>query len=339
MGGAAAALMPMGKDLAASINTKLNIRHKDFGPQLKSGDRTIAAALKQIARLGHEDYNAWRAVGCTVSSGIHHTRSIDAYLNTHKDDEMVKTCGKLAIVQTILERERGCAVYVPDNSADQFKNSTKVREPWLPDFLFILQDRIVKSESLDDVFQNLCIINFIYDRCVEQFLCFALSHLYRIDKNRASKLMQSLKIFHPYGQVGYMPWENNAQKRNVDFRVSDYGDLLRLAEHIRTFDEQIEDGIELQILREIVASASRLIFLGFHFHRQYMQLMAASPPGRGGIVNVYATALGRSEPDQVLIDKQIRKMLHARGGTWNVSIERAADCKKLFKDYGATWIS
>jgi hypothetical protein len=69
-----------------------------------------------------------------------------------------------------------------------------------------------------------------------------------------------------------------------------------------------------------------------------MELLKASGPGRGGIVNSYATALDRSLADKDLIDRQIREMLSERGGSWNVHAEIHCDCKGLFRDYSATWL-
>ena len=189
----------------------------------------------------------------------------------------------------------------------------------------------------DKIFDNLSIVNFNYDRCIEQFLARAICELFRKSDAEIHPLMERLQIFHPYGQVGHMQWARNGL-RKVGFGDVDYEDLIGVANEIRTFNEQIEEGEELKIIREKIASAQRIVFLGFHFHSQNMELLKATGPGRGGIVNSYATAYDRSEADKALLDRVIRKMLEERGGTWNVNIERAADCKKLFKDYGSTWL-
>src|ERR1051325_3004557 len=101
--------MPVGSTLSATIADKLNIRF-DSAEQ-KSGDRDITAALRRIAKERHENFNEWRAAACSVAGGIRYTRSIDAYLNTHKDNERLKIAGKLAIVQSILEAESNSTVY------------------------------------------------------------------------------------------------------------------------------------------------------------------------------------------------------------------------------------
>jgi hypothetical protein len=107
-----------------------------------------------------------------VAQGIGYTRSIDAYLNAHKDNTKVKICGKLAIAHTILAHEKSCALYV--RSSSEFSDVKKIEQSWFSDFLYLMQDQIVANENLDNIFDNLCIINFNYDRCVEQFLFYAL---------------------------------------------------------------------------------------------------------------------------------------------------------------------
>ena len=94
--------MPVGRELSATIAKELDIKHKNFGPELSSGDYEISTALRRIAKVKHEDYNDWRTAATMVAAGIGYTRSIDAYLNAHKDNERIKVCGKLAIAHTIL---------------------------------------------------------------------------------------------------------------------------------------------------------------------------------------------------------------------------------------------
>jgi hypothetical protein len=325
--------MPTGSELSDAIAHKLDIRFEEFGSKQRSGDPQIADALKRICKEKGEDFNGWRAAACTVATGIHYTRSIDSYLHTHKDNERVKVAGKLAIVQTILEYEKGSAALRLRNN---WQDSGRLMGSWMQDFMYVLQDGIVAAENLNDLFRNLCIINFNYDRCIEQFFYFAIQDLYQVPPAKAAELMGSLRIFHPYGVVGYLDWET--KKRRVDFGVTDYGDFTGLATEIRTFNEQIEEGNELEAMREAVASAERVVFLGFHFHKQNMALITTGGTGRGGSVKVFGTVMNRSGSDVAIIQDQIRRVLAARGGTWEIDL-KGVDCKGLFKEFGTALLS
>lgn len=111
--------------------------------------------------------------------------------------------------------------------------------------------------------------------------------------------------------VEYLPWSR--EKRQVGFGVVDYGDMAGLSQEIRTFNEKIEEGGDLKSMRDEVSAANRIVFLGFHFHPQNMELLKATPPARGSTVHIYATAKDRSQADKVLLDGKIRTLLQERG--------------------------
>ena len=115
-----------------------------------------------------------------------------------------------------------------------------------------------------------------------------------------------------------------------------YENVARLSEQIKTFNEQLEDNGELQDIRTRISEAKRIIFLGFHFHRQNMVLLHANGPIRDEPVNVYAAGIDRSASDQHIIDGDIRRMLSERGSQWNVQVNDL-DCKGLFKYFGTAF--
>jgi hypothetical protein len=323
--------MPVGSELSNTIADKLNITFSD-GHQ-KSGDQTIANALRRIAKDRSENANEWFSAARSVAAGIRYTRSIDAYLNTHRDNARLNIAGKLAIAQSILEAERRSAVHIDESESREWNNSDKVFGSWLPKLFFILQEGIVANENFDELFKNICVINFNYDRCVEHFLLKAITDLYGKQQEATIKAVAQLKIYHPYGSVGSLV---GGRRRPVGFGVADYGDLVGVSREINTFNEKLEESEELNEMREQISEAQQIVFLGFHFHSQNMALLRASGPSRGGIVHVYATAVDRSEADKQIIDGDIRAMLAPRGGSWAVFVERTLDCQRLLRDYTST---
>jgi hypothetical protein len=322
--------MPVGTALRDLIAHKLMIKYADG--RLKSGDEDLAEVLR---RAHGNDWNQWRAAGCKVAEGIEYSNSIDDYLQTHHGDEKIELCAKVAIVQSILQHERKCALFVNEGAHQDWQNRGKVNESWLPPFFRMLQQGVSAGNGARDICKNLCVINFNYDRCFEHFLCRALRGLFQMKEGPAYELMKGLKVFHPYGVVGQQPWQGG---RVVTFGA-DYGDLIGASREIRTFNEKIEEGTELQAMREEISRAARIVFLGFHFHPQNMELLRSVPPARGGSVAIYATAVDRSAADQMIIESRIREMLSTRGGSWNLFVERGLDCRGLLKDYAATLLS
>jgi hypothetical protein len=264
---------------------------------------------------------------------IHHTRSIDAYLNTHKDNEAIKVAGKLAIVQSILEAEHECDIRRSD---DGWRGSKNVNQSWLPDLFYIMQDGIGKADNIADIFENISFITFNYDRCLEHYLFYSIMELYRLNEQSAAEVMGSLKIHHPYGQVGSLPWAASS-KRKVAFGVKDYGDIAGLSEEIKTFNEQIEDEVLLAGVRGTLNQAERIVFLGFHFHKQNMDLLTVTNESGTVRPHVFATTIGRSGPEQSMITERVSKVTGVNRPPKSIEL-LALGCKDLFKRYASTWM-
>lgn len=72
---------------------------------------------------------------------------------------------------------------------------------WLSE-LFIQIQEDVQFENIDSIFQNITIISFNYDRCIEHYLFNVLRSFADISAADSSEIMKKLEIFHPYGRVG-----------------------------------------------------------------------------------------------------------------------------------------
>lgn len=328
--------MPMGGALSATIADKTHIKYKDYGHDLQSGDAAIADALKRITSKRGIDFNEWRAEACAIREGIHHTRSIDAYLNTHKENEAIKTAGKLAIVQSILEAEGHSDLA---RSRDgQWHDSAHVARTWFADLFYIMQDGVGKADDIRDIFKNVSFITFNYDRCLEHYLHNAIRELYRLDWQSAAEIMQAIQIVHPYGQVGSLDWEQQA-RRKVAFGADKYDDIEGLAEEIKTFNEQVSDEQLLRKIHDGLDGAERIVFLGFHFHKQNMDLMTVTNNENGTVRPVaYATALNRSGPEQEMIRHRISKLTGVNRAPKGIELSVTHGCHAFFQEYGATWL-
>jgi hypothetical protein len=198
--------------------------------------------------------------------------------------------------------------------------------------MYLLQDKIAKSDNFGDIFANFTIINFNYDRYIEYFLFHALRHLYHINENEAANILNKWnKIFHPYGSVGRLPWQEGMQK--ISFGGAGYGDIWDLSQEIFTYNEQIKENEALSGIREAIVNARRIVFLGFHFHQQNMDLLQTATTG--GAVDVIATAVHRATPEIEIISHRIRQMLRIERDS-RVQILSNLDCTGLLNQWGTT---
>lgn len=324
--------MPLGEDLAERIAKAV-----DFyidGGEYKKGDRRIAEALQRTGEWG-----SFLTAGRMIAGGIKYSRSIDNYVHAHSDKEAVKTVAKMAIVQTILDAEKDCHIGIaPDKHPPCFKDEGKTYKSWLSDFFSVLQDGVIEAKNLDKIFDNLTIINFNYDRCVEHFLFYVMQRLYPSKGERyVTELINAkLKILHPYGVVGNLPWQ--CKTNAVHFGgAGPYSDLATLSGQIRTYNEEVDDKQKIGEIRQAVAKAKIIVFLGFHFHKQNVELLspeADQPPVTGTAV-VYATQIKRSSADIGVIDAQrIPQILHGRVVLPSSSYTTQRSCQEFFRDFG-----
>jgi hypothetical protein len=200
----------------------------------------------------------------------------------------------------------------------------------------VLQDGIVESTSVDKIFNNLAIINFNYDRCVEHFMYHAMLHLYpsRGEAFIVELLNSTLKVIHPYGRVGNLIWQD--RKNAAHFGMERTGDeLAQLSTQIRTYNEEVDDTAKVEEIRKRMAEAQRIVFLGFHFHKQNVELIAPARESKDlfGGVEAYGTRVNRSDRDMAVVRDRLRQILHGRSLPSNKVFEKECDCKGFFTEY------
>lgn len=326
--------LPAGDGLAKSIASRTYFWFDDTN-QLTQGDPELYRALK--SRFTTRD--AVLIAGRRISDGLPLARSIDDYLYNHGHDPVVVTAGKAAIVQSILEAEAKSKLMdflSPEPHISAQALSTHA-DTWIYKLFGFLQTG-VQLADVSRIFEGLSIINFNYDRCVETFLYHALQRAYGIDQRAAAEVMSTLDITHPYGQVGQLRWQNPAGK-GVEFGERPQGEkILSLADQIKTFTEQAHDETEKEHWRAIIEECRQLMFLGFGFHRQNVELLSLvngpeNPP------EVYATTYKTSDADEDVFRSRLHQLLATEEPDLAFHSELSIDfksftCTRMISEYG-----
>ena len=169
----------------------------------------------------------------------------------------------------------------------------------------------VDVSNVDRIFDNIAFIVFNYDRCVEQFLYEATKTYYNLSEHKAAEILTRLKIYHPYGLVGEFPVGNGIPGIKFGQITGDQG-LLNIAGKIRTFTERVDEGTELESIRDMVSEAEKLVFLGFAFHEINMALLKVTKSSNTKAV--FGTRLGLSDSDANIIVRRIQGMLRQSWG-------------------------
>jgi hypothetical protein len=138
--------------------------------------------------------------------------------------------------------------------------------------------------------------------------------------------------------VASLPWQPNG---GVEFGGNPYGedDYGGLIGNIRTFNEEVDEGMELRMFQEIFSASKRFVFLGFHFHEQNVNLITPREMQPNTVVEIYATAFKRSASDINVIGQRLRHMFGIGFAYGAEQYERDMDCGKLLADYGSKFVS
>jgi hypothetical protein len=334
-GASAEVSLPIGNKLLDTICDTTDFKFEHFNRQV-GGNPMILEALKleldegdSVQRLNEHIESAHILRKAAVQA-----LSIDNLVHSLENED-VERIAKIAIVHGIHKAE--------ENSRE-FKRSQKhpfelpmenFRNSWFSYFTKLLCEGVKKSE-VDNIFENLEIVNFNYDRCIEQYLPDSISDALDLPIDKCRELVDSLLIHRPYGFAGKLPWQSSSSPE-ARFGGEDASVLVKCARNIQTFTEGVQSKGKLQEIRNSVHSAKRIVFLGFAFHRQNLELLSV---GSNTEAQVLATVDGISKNDQKVIEREIATAIGIRRTRSAGQITLAEiRCREFFEDNWRTLTS
>jgi hypothetical protein len=271
--------LPVGKKLAESIGSKMDIRFEFDHRSIGSGDIDL---YRQMTGQMRNNVQEFQQAAWLIRDGIGLAQSIDDFLDIHRNNANLNLYGKAAIVKAVLEAEHGSKLYFDRNSGTDAFDPNRLADTWFVKFMHMLS-RGIPRENVREIFDRVSFIIFNYDRCVEHFLVNALQKLHGIQESEASSIVDDLHIIHPYGVVGKAQF--GATRANY----------LELAAGIKTYTEQMGEGNVIQGMANEIHRAECIIFLGFAYHRQNLQILRPEKPMEAK--PVFGTAFGMSDAD------------------------------------------
>lgn len=313
--------LPIGATLIKQIAHSLRFRFEHG--QLKEGDYEISSFIRSKFQRNEID-SAFRA-GRQISDGVLFSSSIDNYVFQRSDNPEIEKIAKLTILHSILKAEGSSALRTNRNNEDiDFDN---IEKTWIRVFFRICFDKVDK-QAIAEALQRVTIICFNYDRCIQQFMIYAMARLYSITQEEALDLLQNLTIIHPYGSVGDL---HSKTRKSIPFGCSPNSDLLEQFNNIKTFNEQIQDAELITQIKSSVKQARNVVFLGFGFHSQNMEILKEI--GNPASKKAFSTSFGLSDPDKIEIDHKVRKSI---GLSTAFSIGTGKKCYDFMVDHDLT---
>lgn len=293
--------LPVGRKLAEEIAYRTNVivQHGRLGSATADAD----LALSFFERTGSkvtEYFNAFQL----IRNGVRLANSIDDFLNIHEGSPEVVTVGKASIVRSILYAERHSVLYVDPSNIYNKMDIGKLSDTWLVKFMQVLGPGRNASD-VEHVLDDISFINFNYDRCLEYFLDHSLQLLYGIDARKAAAIVNRATIIHPYGWIGSL--------EKVPFGGRDHSrsDYRELSKSIKTYTEQVEEESTVLSMQKKISEAECIVFLGFAYHRQNMELLFEKHSSPLKTTPVFGTALGMSDADTEVVAEELEKLFPA----------------------------
>lgn len=324
--------LPVGSKLLEEI-VKLTFVHFDVGRQTK-GDPHIVEALRCLLNEGREveRLNEHLRAGWQLSVSARQALSIDNVIDALEDPK-IELVGKLGIVRAIHQAERGSTYFKDEHGHFETLDVRKFKGTWYDSLTKLLTENVRKSR-VTTIFDNLEIINFNYDRCLEQYLPHSLANYYGMKPHEIREILPALRVHRPYGIAGRLPWQDGDAPA-VKFGGGTPQELALAAQQVRTFTEQVEEGDALRDIRRAIANADRIVFLGFAFHRQNVELLSSKAMDHAEVV---ATAMSISKSDKAVIAQELATALELEGPFAEQQRVDLADfsCATFFQEYWRT---
>ena len=305
--------MPSGPELVARIASALDFAR--YGAELQTRDSTLMKQYlaKAGARVGGGE-EIMHAAALRIRTAAKMGGSIDALLEQHNNDQNVLLCGKLAIVHFICQAEAKSTLRLtPRVEGDLPLQGQESRLYKLATQITSGVPRSQAERCLDD----LTVVSFNYDRSLEHFLPYAFVMAFGMTLQEAQRLIAAkLKVLRPYGAVGRLPWQPGDMP-DCEWGTENPWNIHNLAGQIKTLSEQQNNRQLIMALQNAVASAKRLVLLGFGFQPQnidllfdrglshqpevLMTLYDMAPTNRNAVIKTVKRKTGLERDDQLMV--------------------------------------
>lgn len=190
-------------------------------------------------------------------------KSIDLFLSKFSE---YRIPGIKAILYRIFEAERQ-SIFLDEI---YFRNKRNLDNSIIDDWMWYLYNRL--TSSLNRVtsykkinFNNIAFITFNYDRSLEHFFYERLENgfNYKVINGSPTEVISTLQFEHVYGQIAYLPWQNNNNFLSYDGFDFNYGIVDEYVDNIKIIGERTNENME--DIFDLIKNANKIMFLGFGY--------------------------------------------------------------------------
>jgi hypothetical protein len=290
---------PLGEALTRQIDEALNFNGSSVTTELVRVAISLLAHRPGVKLPSNELFQQAHAMRAALKTQV----SIDYFLYSRSDHAHFALLGKLAIAACLITAESKSRSLLPRHPGEMIDLS-KSEKSWLARlFKHVMAPGVRKSE-MGKIFDNVSFIVFNYDRCIEHYLTHAMASHFTIDLASAAALVsQRLNVIHPYGSLSLLHGAKDAIMFGHQYRPETHeaaDGIYAMSQRLLTFTEsQNARAAEAKAMME---HAVRLVFLGFGFGDQNMELLR---PARTNIQEIRGTVKLLSRSNQREVAQQI----------------------------------
>lgn len=286
--------LPLGTDLVEQIAGLLSFQRDELTGRLPEQNDFVRELMN---RAGPYKLRHYERAAVQMIAGMRSAESVDRFIDRNRHDEYIRTLGKAAIVKAISFKERKTGLF--SDKGEAIRGRSNIDETWYWTLVRMLLEGSPPPESL---FDDISIICFNYDRCIEHYLACELMRSYHIDRVEAAKLVSRLTIWHPYGTIAPLDTqEPNGVAYGDNESVS--GRCFQLSSRIRTFTEEHEDHAMIDAIRARIRAAETVVFLGFGYYKQNLELI--EPKGPTQVKWILGTGFGLSDSARFVVEERL----------------------------------
>ena len=303
--------LPLGNGLLSQIGTLLATSENNFdfyGFANRDFENRITEAI-QNKHIMH-DGATFRAAADEILKAIPLAKSIDNLLFSKSEDTAIVELGKAAIANCIYHAEATSALLSQERGAQHRElkplNNAYLQNTWFTKLAAELFAGTTKS-TFKNSLKHVRFVVFNYDRCLEQFLWMATKAYFDVDDHAASELLSEVQFIHPYGDLGELPWQQKSD--GVPYGKPIRSNPFEISKRLMTFGESVGSETSDQI-RDAMTQAETLIFLGFGFLSQNMELL-----GGASAEQMYGTAFKVSDIDRESTTRWLRLAFRRKHGS------------------------
>ncbi len=239
----------------------------EFSEASPSGEGLIKDSFRQGGGLLSDH----RRAALQICKSLHSKPSIDELIDEWKAYPEFANVAKHAIAASLLTAESNSALMIPINDEVRWAMTFRpLRGSWASWLFRNVGGSGVQRRHAFQAFSDVAFVTFNYDRCLEQFLLANFIHTCDLAEDVARAALKQVEIHHAYGSLGAIEPANTPVA--APFGSITPWAVKSAAGQIKTFTEEVESGAAEKI-RRTIASANRIIFLGFGFHKRNLDLL------------------------------------------------------------------